>query len=72
MKGFDKANSKKTNGKMVVPFSMIVGTGLTTVLYYLVSPLHIFTRTNEPVSSNAFSRSCQEFEEMTEGQRINA
>lgn len=72
MKGFDKTGSKKTNSKRIVAFSIIVGIGITIVLYYLVSPLFISTEINEPLPSNAFSPSYQEFEEMTEGQRIQA
>ncbi len=73
VKGLDKTNSKKTNGKRIaVAFSIIVGIGITTVLYYLVSPLFISTEINEPLPSGAFSPSYQEFGEMTEGQRIHA
>lgn len=72
IKGFDKTNSKKTNSKRIVAaFTIIGGIGITTVLYYLVSPLFISTEINEPLPSNSFSPSNQEFEEMTEGQRIH-
>ena len=72
MKGFDKTNSKKTNSKRIVAFSIIFGIGITIVLYYLASPLFISTEINEPFPSNALSPSYQAFEEMTEGQRILA
>jgi hypothetical protein len=71
MKGFDKTNRKKRNIKRIA-FSAIVGIGITIVLYYLVSPLFISTEINEPLPSNAISPSYQEFEEMTEEQRIQA
>jgi hypothetical protein len=70
MKGFDKTNSKKTNSKRIVAFSILGGVGITVVFYYLVLPLFISTIINEPLPSNAFSPSFQEFEEMTEEQRI--
>jgi hypothetical protein len=70
MKGFDKTNSKKTNSKRIVAFSILGGVGITIVFYYLVLPLFISTIINEPLPSNAFSPSFQEFEEMTEEQRI--
>ena len=70
MKGFDKTNSKKTNSKRIVAFSILGGVGITIVFYYLVLPLFISTIINEPLPSNAFSPSFQEFEEMTEEQMI--
>jgi hypothetical protein len=72
VKGYDKTNSKKTNNKRIAVFSIIVGIGITMALYYLVSPLFISTEINEQLPSNTFSPSYQEFEEMTEGQRIHA
>jgi hypothetical protein len=65
MKGFDKTNSKR-----VVAFSIMGGIGIAILFYYLVSPLFISTEINEPLPSNAFSPSFQEFKEMTEEQRI--
>ena len=70
MKGFDKTNSKKTNSKRIVAFSILGGVGITIVFYYLVLPLFISTIINEPLPSNAFSPSFQEFEEMTEEQGL--
>jgi len=72
MKGFDKTNSKKSNSKRIVAFSIMVGIGITIVFYYLVSPLFISTEINEPPPSNVFSPSFQEFKEMTETQRTQA
>ncbi len=72
MKGYDKTNNKKTNSKRIVAFSIIVGIGITIIFYYLLSPLFISTEINEPLPSNAFSPSFQEFEEMTEAQRTQA
>ena len=69
MKGFDKTNSKKSNTKRTVIFIM-GAIGITIVFYYLVLPLFISTEINEPPPSNTFSPSFQEFDEMTEGQRI--
>lgn len=65
MKGFDKTNSKR-----IVAFSIMGGIGTAILFYYLVSPLFISTEINEPLPSNAFSPSFQEFKEMTEEQRI--